>query len=232
MISEEIMKEIFRGLKEPYGDSGHWSKEEILRRMNIGQLETVRLTDCIPTSYTAPTEVGVQEYSRPNTCMRLDRIWYKTKGQRLYPLDTTDLDLWAIEGRISKPWTDNSGEPANYYVRGSFIGLYPKPDIVETFGVEGIRRPDILELASISAQIPFNGKMLMYDFHNILVSYVLWKCLLEDKDEYYKEHKDEFFRIIATIKMQLIANAPDKMETFDLIRTAKNGALTPIPFNQ
>ncbi len=238
MTTQEIMEEIFRGLKEPFSlteDLGHWSKAQILTRMNLGSLEVVRETDCLPTSYTAVTsqdESGnfIQEYTRPNNCMRLDRIWWKQKGHRLFPIDMADLDIWAEEGRIGKPWTDNEGDLTNYYLRGRFIGLYPKPNAIETWGIEGMRRPDILELALIATQIPFQGRMQMYDFHGILIEYVLWKCLLEDEKEIFREHKNEFRRMISSIKTRLITNIPDQMESFDLIKTPQRRGKGALPF--
>ena len=237
MTVEEILQEIFRGLKEKYtnADDGHWTKAEILRRVNLGQLKVVRETDCLPTSYTALTSQDGsgnwnQEYTRPNTLMRIDRIWWKQKGRRLFPVNTVDLDIWAEEGRIGKPWTDNTGDLTNYYLRGRFIGLYPKPNAVETWGIEGMRRPDTLLIANISSQIPFQGRMQMYDFHDILVEYVLWKCLLEDQKEIFGEHKNEFWSTIVSIKKRLITNIPDQMETFDLIKTPQRKGRGALPF--
>lgn len=227
MILSEILSEIKRGLKEPE-TLGHWSDVALLRRINIGQKKIVRLTSCMEATWTATTTAAQRSYSKPLLCLRVLRAYYEYAGKRLYPVTTADLDIYASTGKISSPWTDTTGTPTNYYETMRNIWLYPIPDTSGvTFGIEGIIRPDDLVIGTLTG-VPFNNEPYMHDYHDMLVSFVLWRCLLEDGNEQYSVHRQDFIDGLNSIKSDM-KHKPDTMGTFDLVRNSTGRDIKPLP---
>ena len=225
MILSEIEAEIFRSLKEP-SSGGHWTEAEILRRINIGQRKVVRITGCLEAVFTAPTVVGQAPYAKPTKSLRTRRVYYGDSGKRLYPTTSSDLDIMADTGKIGSPWSDEQDEPTHYFETPRNIYLYPKPDAIETFGIECLLRPDDLVNPT---DTPFNAEPFMEDYHDALVSFVLWRCLLEDGNELFKEHKQDFIDSLMSIKTDL-KRKEDSLGTFGLIRVRRGVGKNPLPF--
>lgn len=224
MILSDIEAEIFRGLKEP-STGGHWSESEILRRINMGQRRIVRLTGCMKDTYTATTVVGQSSYTKPTVCLRVERVYYQYLGNKLWPISIADLDLLSENGTIDDPWTGTQDEPTHYYQSLKNIYLYPKPDAATTLGVEVLVRPT--DLASAS-DIPFDSLNYMYDYHDLLVPYVLWRCLLEDQNPAFEQHKKEFAEGIAEIKNCLQQDG-EALKTFSLVTAKSSSKRMPLP---
>jgi hypothetical protein len=68
----------------------------------------------------------------------------------------------------------------------------------------------------------------MADYHDLLVSYTLWRCLLEDEKEAYKIHRQDFIDGLSSI-MQDMKRKPDSMATFDLIKSNNGSTKGPLP---
>lgn len=226
MLSD-ILSEIKRSLKEPE-TNGHWPDAALLRRINIGQKKVVRMTSCMEAVWTASTAIGQASYSKPLLCLRVLRAYYEYTGKRLYPTNTADLDIYASEGKIASPWTDTTGTPTNYYETMRNVFLYPIPDSVTTFGIEGILRPDDLVIGTLTG-VPFNDEPYMADYHDLLVSYVLWRCMLEDGNEQYSVHKEDFKDGLISI-MRDMKVKPDQLGNFDLVRPSRGTTKGPLPF--
>lgn len=226
MTTADILAEIKRSLKEP-ATGGHWSDTALIRRANIGQRKVVRLTSCMEASWEAATVANQREYSKPLLCLQVLRGYYQYAGKRLWPITTADLDLYASTGKISSPWTDTVGTPTNYYETMRNVWFYPIPDSSGvTFGIEGIIRPDDLD-ADVPTGIPFNNEPYMIDYHELLVSFVLWRCLLEDGNELYAVHRQDFIDGINSIKSNM-KHKPDTLGTFDLARPGTGKNTNPI----
>lgn len=222
----DILAEIRRSLKEP-SSGGHWTDADILRRANIGQRKVVRLTSCLEAVWTTTTVAGRYSYAKPLKCLRILRVSYKNAGQRLYPTSSADLDIYASTGQIGMPWTDLQGEPTNYWENLRYIFLYPKPNAAETLRIEGIVRPDDLVNPD---SVPFNGDPLLEDYHDLIISYVLWRCLLEDGNALYEAHRRDFYEGIASINMDM-KRKPDTLGTFDLVRPRRGVRRGPLPLD-
>ena len=227
MIWTNILAEIKRGLKEPTVN-GHWSDADFLRRANSGMRRVVRLTGCMRTTDTSDsTVIGTNKYAKPNKCLRLMRVYYKDVGNKLYPTTVTGLDLKVSLGDISDPWSDESDEPTHYCQNEEigFFFLYPNPDAVETLGKEYLLRPDALVNGG---DTPFNSLDYMEEYHELLVEFVLWKCMVEDQNDIFKEHKEEFFRGIVSIKSDL-KKPGEALDTFTTLRSRRGRARGPLP---
>ena len=224
MTLKDVLDEIKRGLKEPE-TNGHWSNSALIRRCNIGQRKVVRRTSCMEARWEASTVIDQRSYSKPLLCLSVLRAYYEYAGKRLYPVTTSDLDLYASTGKITSPWTDTKGTPTHYYETFRNVWLYPVPDSVATFGIEGILRPD--ELA-VDADIPFNNEPYMVDYHDLLVSFVLWRCFLEDDNKQYEVHEKDFNEGIGSILMDM-KRKPDTLGSFDLIRPQRGVKRGPLP---
>ena len=225
MTWADILAEIQRGLKEP-SINGHWTPAELLRRTNIGQRKIVRFTGCLQTIDTSVTSVaGTAPYNKPTNCLRLIRIIYANK--RIYSIPIEDLDIKAGSGEIGSPWQDNSGTPTNYYETFTQFVLYPKPEATgDIIGREYLIKPtDLVN----TIDVPFNAVDYLEDYHDLLVSYVLYQCLLEDQLEFYVEHKNIFEKGMVSLRNEM-RNKPDELLTFSLVKRRKGLGHGAIPF--
>ena len=212
MTWSDILAEILRSLKEPTG-TGHWTPAELLRRANIAQRKIVRYTGCLEAiSITTTSIAGIEKYAKPTDYMRITRVLYNYI--RIYGISVSDLDIQSAQGSLSSKWQDTTGTPANYYETLSDIYLYPKPtntgDIIQ---IEYIKKPTDM---AITTDQPFNSIAYLEDYHELIVSYVVWRCLLEDQNELYAEHKNEFLQGMANLKAAM-ANKPDQLISSDLV---------------
>jgi len=225
----DLFKEIKRTLKEPNTDvvdSGHCSDAEYLRRANICQRKIVGFTGCLKqTDIATVSVVGQAEYSKPTNCLRWIRLTYDDK--RLYPISRDDLDISASTGIISSPWVDSQGTPTNYYKTFSTYGLYYKPDTAGLIITEeyALKPTDLVN----SDSVPFNGTTILEDYQELIISYVVWRCLLEDGKELFKEHKNDFIQGMLNLKRVVNVKFDEDLGTFTLLKQRQATTKFPLP---
>lgn len=225
----DLFKEIKRTLKEPKTDvvdSGHWTDAEYLRRANIGQRKIVGFTGCLKqTDITTVSVANQAEYSKPTNCLRWIRLTYDNK--RLYPISRDDLDIMASAGQINSPWVDSAGTPTNYYKTFTTYGLYYKPDTADKIITEeyALKPTDLVNASSV----PFNGTTILEDYQELIISYVIWRCLLEDEKDLFKEHKNDFIQGILNLKRVMNVKFDEDLGTFTLLKQRVSNAKFPLP---
>lgn len=225
---KEILAEIFKSLSVI--PDIKWDERDILRRANIAQDEIVRNTGCtIKINSDTTSTTGVSEYNKPDDCIRILRVTYASK--RLYGVTKSQLDIAASQGAIDSPWTDNSDTPTHYYDEDLIkIGCYPKPDTTgDTITFEYVYLPLDLELND--EDIPFDDIKQLYDYHNLFCAYVLWQCFLETGKEGFLPmammHEKIYKDGVVNLARQM-QNRPDKIQTFDLIRSRTGKRKLPL----
>lgn len=222
MNLRDILAEIKRTLKEP-PTGGHWSDAELTRRVNIGQKKIVRHSDCLQTTTTILSVAEQGVYNKPANFLKIIRITYNKN--RLIGIPVADLDIWS-GGVASRVWQDDIGTPTNYIEYPTNFLLYPKPAANgDTIQIEHILKPNPLTLPD---DIPFNGVEYLEDYRDLLVSFVLWRCLLEDGNQLYGEHKNDFIQGVMSLRGEM-KGRPDVLSSFDIIRTAGN-TRKPLPY--
>lgn len=218
MTWAEILAEIKRTLKEP-PTGGHWTDAELLRRANIGQRMIVRLTGCLTGAETILSVSWQGEYDKPANILKIIRVSYN--GKRIYGIPISDLDTTIPN------WQENIGIPTNYYETFTKIGLYPKPNATgEPIVVEGVIKPNDL---TTGTSVPFNAVNYLEDYHDLITSFVLYRCLLEDGNQLYTEHKNNYYQGIMSLKSELLSR-PDELRTFSLLRRRHGRSVKPLPF--
>ena len=226
MIWADILSEIRRSLKEPT-TGGHWTDAEFLRRANIVQRKIVRYTGCLKTINTSLVSIpGTASYTKPTNILRITGMYFGTN--RIWGIPKEELNMQALQMGITD-WTATDGTPTNYWEDFTSIGLYPKPNSTGTvIAIEGVIKPnDLIN----TADIPYNAQSYLEDYHDLLVSGVVYQCMLEDQNELFTEHKNNYVQGMESLRREML-NKPDTLGTFDLIRMRTTGAdnKKPLPF--
>lgn len=223
MTLRDILAEIKRSLKEPASGVGHWTDSELLRRVNIGQRKIVRYTDCLQAKTNINSISGEPNYNKPANFLKIIRVYYGKN--RLFGVPVADLDIWSAEMR-GQVWQDIVGNPTHYIEYPDKITLYPKPiSSGDSISIEYVVKPNDLVYVD---ETPFNGVSYLEDYHDLIVSFVLWRCLLEDGNQLYAEHKNDFLQGVAHLRAEM-KGRPDIISSFDLIRPSRINR-KPIPF--
>lgn len=229
MLWGDLFSEIKRTLKEPSTavvDSGHWTDADYLRRANIGQRKIVGFTGCLRQIDNSTVSVASQaEYAKPTNCLRWIRITYD--GERLFPISRDDLDILAAAGQINSPWVDSEGTPTNYYKTFSTYGLYYKPDSASKVITEeyALKPTDLADANSV----PFNGTTILEEYHDLIASYVIWQCFLEDGNELWKEHEKAYNAGIIDLRVKTGVKFDVDLGTFTLLRRKVGISTFPLP---
>ena len=137
----ELIQQVLRGLGSPVDTPGtdtgadytRYPKQDIIDKLNEGQIKFVRKTHCLTTFAIVEAVGGQSEYRWPRNCLRiLEAMWY-TSATAYEQLRVVD-DKSQMK-RISTTWrTDASGTVEFYYPSYGYgnirkFGVYPKPAI-------------------------------------------------------------------------------------------------------
>ena len=220
----EILSEIKRSLKEPE-DNGHWSDDEYLRRANMIQRTVCRDAECIINVDTSTLSVVDQAtYDKPSNSLRIKSVMYG--NTKLYEIEKTELDLGVLNGNLTSPWQEIVGTPNTFYQERTEFVVFPVPDTAD----------DVISIISIdqaadlveSSDIPFDDDFDLEDAHELLVTGVLWKCLLESKDKFYSEYKKEFENGVLKLRRNMKQKI-NVMDSFDLLGKRSSRDTSPLP---
>ena len=171
-----ILQEILDGLQQPKTDTGRWKFTDLLRRANIVMRKIVEESECLKVVDTSNTSVTrTSSYAIPSGCARISRVAYGNR--RLWGILEAELD------GISNPqhqWQNASSQPSRYIdfskYTPSTIQVWPTPqDTGTVISIEYIVQPT--EMIA-TTDVPFNGNLNFYSFHDLIAAGVIYKCLL------------------------------------------------------
>lgn len=209
MDKEDIRGEIRRQIKDTTSDTSlqRWSNTVLNDRMTMVHEEMCALAGMLEKRATDTNIVsGTAEYSVPDDFIREIRVLYKNASGYYVPLDKktiTELDLFGPH------WRDQSGTPQYFYIRDTYIGLYPKPDTARTGGLRldyTCRAPDL----STDASIPFNSKYEFYFAHIGIAFGVARLCMLdEEKFDASDRFENKYGFVIKGIMRQVSQKSED-----------------------
>ena len=218
-----ILEEILRSLKEKPG--GHWATSDLLRRANIVQREICKETECLRLVDTSNLSVtGTVVYNKPSGCTRVTRVAYGKK--RLFGVLEAELDF--ISSR-RQHWQDDTHYPARYIDNlpsmTQFTIVPPPQEDGTTITVEYVGQPtDMVN----NTDIPFLALNNLYQYHDLIVAGVVYRCLLEDKNQFYSEWKSIFNNGKKDMK-EALRNMPDTLMTTHLSGRRGGGFHGPLP---
>lgn len=143
---------------------------------NQGALDLVRRTKCLPTSTTGNLTAETQEYTLPTDLLVIDAeggVQYKdSEGDwhKLKYITTNWLDRYIPNWR-----NETSGDPVSYYIKGTTLGFYPKPNSTRTNGykVYYIQKPTAM---SADGDDPLESQTHLEPYHQTIVLYMVWKA--------------------------------------------------------
>lgn len=216
MTLADIISDVQKALKEPTSN-GHWTSDQYLDIASDVQRRVItEIPDMLETKWTQALSTGNQEITLPVKFTNILGVTFDDKA--LYQTTFGDLDLQSTYGALAEDWrNDWSGEPLYYYLRGGNMGIAPKVGADYTgltLAIYGYKYPADF---TATTDIPFDGYTRYYQYHSIIAEGMLWKMKLSDENEFYKEHKEEFYTMLRRIKDFMLLN-PGALPSFPLMR--------------
>lgn len=220
-----ILQEIRRSLRQP-ATGGLWLDTDLLRRANIIMRSICEQSECLRLLDTSNTSIsGTAAYNKPTGCSRIIGVAYGTV--RIFGVLKSELDMISLQS--GQVWQTLSGGCANggrYIDYPTTIQLIPAPtDTGTTVTIEYMAQPT--ELANVT-DIPFNALSNLYSFHDIIAAGVVYRCLLEEKNQFYSEWKGIYDRGIARLK-DFVRDMPDTLMTTILVGGGGGRNISPLP---
>lgn len=219
-----ILEEILRSLQE--SDGGHWPTADLLRRANIAQRDICNETECLKVVDTSNLSVpGTIIYNKPAGCTRITRIAYDKK--RLWGVQEAELDF--LSGRRTH-WQDSTAYPSRYIdnlpSRSQFTIVPAPQDSGIVISVEYIAAPtDMIN----TTDIPFLAINNLYQYHDLIVMRVVYRCLLEAKQyQGASLWKSDYNAEIEKMKESL-KNMPDTLMVTLISSRGRSGFHGPLP---
>ena len=216
-----ILEEILRSLKEPAG--GQWPTADLLRRANIVMRKICEETECLKFVDTSNTSVaGTSQYNQPAGCSRIIKIAYA--GKRIDGIFEAELD------RDCRGWSAWSDTPRRYINNNTAnppnIVLVPNPsNSGDTIAIQYIIQPTEMLNAT---DVPFNGQNNLYSFHDLIVAGVVYRCMLEEKNQFYSEWKSIYNNGIEKLR-DFVRKMPDTMITENVAGHRGGHDTFPVP---
>lgn len=181
----EMYLEIRRNIKDTSTDINYqkWSNTELLQRINIFQEDIAVKTFCVSTITFITTSGGTREYYYPSDFLALKQVSYLINGSTFY----RKIDYRSVsENNLNRPQWENDatgGNPLTWFDRCDMFGLDMVPSSTYA-GTNKVRleyycRP--VDLVNDS-DIPFNGVISLYPFHQLICWGVSALCLVNEED--------------------------------------------------
>ena len=173
---------------------------------NLGQIDIVRRTKCLPTSGSIDIVGSTANYDLTTNFTDYLEIDYDGGVQFYDGTDYTTLK------KVNQAWLDrnvidwrNSDEddPRAYYFENKYIYLYPTPGASYTGGllVHYIQKPTDM---SADSSEPFDSRVDLEPYHELILNYMLYRAkrgigeFLQAR-EYYQE----YLRGVERMKIEL-----------------------------
>lgn len=186
----------------------HWSDSILNTRINIVQDEIAKETLCIQARISTTTVANQREYNYNSDVIVPFRMSYMINSTSYTVYMATSaaykkLEFKTIAGldNDSSNWENATpGLPMKYYERGQTYGLYPAPSTVyaSTWAVQidYYKKPTAL---SSDNDIPFDGDVLLYSYHKLLIYGVVIMCREDDRLD-VSSIKTEYWALIQKMK--------------------------------
>jgi len=159
-----------------------WTDAEITRWLNEGQEIFSTQTKCLPSYYSKTLVADDIENDREirtnSDFLALDEGGVFYNGKALSPVSLRVLDQW-----VGPQWKDKTGTPTHFYLRGDFIGFYPKPSAGAEVSYYGIERAPTLT----GTVVPLASDYRVVALRRHVRDYAVAKCW-EKKNEWGKRN--------------------------------------------
>lgn len=199
--------------KQRVGVAGEaWFTNDHIRAwLNEGARDFARRTRCSSSIVTWSTVANQQEYSLPSDFYQVDTLYVSSTDR---PLTPTTIDI------IVKRQLNATGIPWEYYIRGDYIGLYPKPSSVETARMLYFRTLQNMTGTDDTPDIPAR-------FHDFLVPFAAMRALMMDEEEQRAViHKAEY---LENVDLALYALT---QQTGTILRIGQHGGASRVSLRE
>jgi len=203
----------------PTETNRRWSDTLLNFRINQIQTNISEETRCLIARISTHTIANQREYAFPSDMIAPIRLAYHIHGST--PPAYKKLEFYIIGGLDNENanWENlSAGLPTKYYEFGDKYGLHPKPSAVYT-STYAVQIDYYQRAADMTADsdIPFNGYVLLYPFHKILIlGTVIW-CR-GDQGLEMPNAKTEYYILLGRLYESLRKRKDDR-----------GGSFTPIP---
>jgi len=185
-------------------DNPRWTDGILNQRINNAQDFIVGYTHCLYDKYLISPVTGQSEYNLPPGWTTIDRVSYmhttSTSGyKKLTQSEQVNLD------RDMQTWEiRTAGYPMYYYIRGSSIGIVPKPSggysHANALKIEYYKKPTDL---TADTDIPFDGFYNLYIWHDLIECKVTAECLEDENKTTQADYLwKRFFMLLEIMKTE------------------------------
>jgi hypothetical protein len=187
----DILAEVKRLLKEPADNNGHWSENELVRRINQAQRDFCMRTYCILKTAALTFDDINKAYLKPDNCLKIKTILYD--GKRLKGTTQDEADALAGVGKLPIKWREldghnwGSSEYIQYYVQ-NFKNVLLCPNAYNPNKSLTCEYFSLADDMSQPAAGAFNGADFLQEYETALICRAVYLCMLEDQNEIYREY--------------------------------------------
>lgn len=183
----DIRNDIRIQIKDNSSDTSNrrYSDSVLNARINLVQDEITEQTRCLITRITTHTVAEQREYRYPSNMLAPIRLAYAINVTSYTVYSSTGISykrlsyntIGNLDRGLSSWENTGSGLPTDYYERGQYYGLKPKPSTVysSTFSVQ-IDYYMTASTMSADTDVPFNGDVTLSAYHKLLIMGVVIMC--------------------------------------------------------
>jgi hypothetical protein len=159
-----------------------------VRRVNLSQKDVCVKTLCIKKEMQLIFDYEAQKFLKPEKCIKIYKLLYN--GQRLKGATDDELDAAAFNGQIPKNWREGTNLALFYIQDFKHIEIAPRPADLENARVKAAFFSWAKDLTPGAES--FDGVDYLREFSQVLVDAVVYKCLLEDQNQFYAQYKTDY----------------------------------------
>lgn len=169
-----------------------FSSARMLALINLAQKEFVRKTQCLQNFAWTSTIAGEAAYPMPGDWLGSECIFWNDVNNGVNNwrrLEPTTLEKMAQEcPNFLSSDSQNFGRPLKYYIVGSTLYVYPKPQLTGSNDIFMYYKSREIPLLSLSDALSIDDSLTP-----AVRAYVLWKMWAQDQEkELAMEQKDIF----------------------------------------
>lgn len=164
-------------------NNNRYTSADLMARANMAQNDIAFITRCLYTQYSTATVADTQEYRKPPLLITIDRVSVVQSTTTAYWKKLNSNTMPGLD-RDKMTWESYSaGPPTDYYERGDYIGLVPKPSSTYAYDtglkIDYYKLPDEID---DDADEPFDGVYYLRPYHNLIVLGVVIMCKKDEGD--------------------------------------------------
>jgi len=177
----------------------HYSSSTLTTRINMVQEFIAKETLCLEARISTPSITGQREYTFNSDIIKPYRMAYYIANSN--PPSYQRLEWYSMTALDKTPtWEDVSADlPTRFYTRGQKYGLVVAPSSVyaSTYAVQidYYKKPNAL---TTGTDVPFDGDVLLYAYHELIIKGVVIMCLEKEQDT--TALKQEYYILLGKMK--------------------------------